>query len=117
MQGRGRKLIGTFSATDLRGCHLATLHTWLPLSAMKFAETISCSPVNAASNATTPARVTVSCEAEAPLCEVIDMVVTKHVHRVWVVDSQDSLVGLVSLTDIIRVVRASLLSHTSRGNM
>lgn len=58
-----------------------------------------------------------SCEAEASLGEVIDKVVTKHVHRVWVVDSQDSLVGLVSLTDIIRVLRASLLSLNSQGNM
>ncbi|KAF3450893.1 hypothetical protein FNV43_RR06982 [Rhamnella rubrinervis] len=116
VNGRGRKLIGTFSATDLRGCHLATLQSWLPVSALDFTETISCSPVNAASNiaAGTPARVLVCCEAEASLGEVIDKVVTKHVHRVWVVDSQYSLVGLVSLSDVIRVSRASLLSQ---GNM
>lgn len=73
--------------------------------------------MHAASNATTPARGLVSCEAGASLVEVIDKVAAKHVHRVWVVDSQGSLVGLVSLTDIIRVLRASLLSDNSQGNV
>lgn len=111
LQGRGRKLVGTFSATDLRGCHLATLQSWLSLSALEFTETVSMSPLYTESNATTPSRVLVSCQAEASLADVIDKVVSKHVHRVWVVDSQDLLVGLVSLTDIVRVLRVSLLSN------
>jgi CBS-domain-containing membrane protein len=107
MQGRGRKLIGTFSATDLRGCHLATLQSWLPLSALDFTETVSKSPLYAASESP---RELVTCLAESSLAEVIDKAVTKHVHRVWIVDQQGLLVGLVSVTDIIRVVRLSLLS-------
>ncbi|KAF2301356.1 hypothetical protein GH714_023266 [Hevea brasiliensis] len=38
VQGKGKKLMGTFSATDLRGCHLSALQTWLPLSALEFTE-------------------------------------------------------------------------------
>ncbi|KDP37073.1 hypothetical protein JCGZ_06129 [Jatropha curcas] len=111
IDGKGKKLIGTFSATDLRGCHLAALQTWLPLSALEFTEHISASPVYASPNASNVLpRELVTCYPESPLEEVIDKVITKHVHRVWVVDEQGVLVGLVALTDIIRVIRASLLS-------
>ncbi|KAE7997314.1 hypothetical protein FH972_001959 [Carpinus fangiana] len=108
INGRGRKLIGTFSATDLRGCHLATLQSWLPFSALDFTESVSNSPLYAASDSP---RELVSCLPESSLAEVIDKVVTKHVHRVWVVDRHGLLVGLVSITDIIRVLRLSLLSE------
>jgi len=107
INGRGMKLIGTFSATDLRGCHLATLQSWLPLSALDFTECVSKSPLYAASDSP---RELVTCLAESSLAEVIDKAVTKHVHRVWVVDQHGLLVGLVSVTDIIRVLRLSLLS-------
>lgn len=109
MQGRGRKLIGTFSATDLRGRLLATLQSWLPLSALDFTESVSKSPLYASSDSP---RELVTCVAESSLAEVIDKAVTRHVHRVWVVDQQGLLVGLVSLTDMIRVLRFSLLSHS-----
>ncbi|XP_018851722.2 SNF1-related protein kinase regulatory subunit gamma-like PV42a [Juglans regia] len=107
--GRGRKLVGTFSATDLRGCHLATLQSWLPLSALDFTESVSKSPLYEASDSP---RELVTCVAESSLAEVIDKAVTKHVHRVWVVDQQGLLVGLVSLTDMIRVLMLALLSHS-----
>ncbi|KAG2723109.1 hypothetical protein I3760_02G157400 [Carya illinoinensis] len=83
MQGRGRKLIGTFSATDLRGRLLATLQSWLPLSALDFTESVSKSPLYASSDSP---RELVTCVAESSLAEVIDKAVTRHVHRVWVVD-------------------------------
>lgn len=111
-QGRGREVLGTFSSTDLRGCHLSTLKSWLPLSALEFTETVWTSPLFAEQSSTggNPKREIVSCEAESSLAEVIDKAVTHHVHRVWVVDSQGLLVGLVSLTDIVRVLRLSLMS-------
>ena len=52
----------------------------------------------------------VTCQLDSPLSEVIDNVVSKHVHRVWVVEQQGLLVGLLSLTDIDGVLRVSLLS-------
>ena len=54
-------------------------------------------------------RELVTCYAESAVAEVVDKVVVNHVHRVWVVDRDGLLQGLVSLTDIIRVIRSSLL--------
>ncbi|XP_074382877.1 SNF1-related protein kinase regulatory subunit gamma-like PV42a isoform X2 [Apium graveolens] len=31
IDGKGRKLVGTFSATDLRGCPISQLRSWLPV--------------------------------------------------------------------------------------
>lgn len=94
-------LIGTFSVTDLRGCPIPQLRTWLPLSVLEFTE-----------KASATRRELVTCYAESPLHEVVEKAVTKHVHRIWVVDQAGLLVGLVSLTDIIRVIRASLVSES-----
>lgn len=52
----------------------------------------------------------VSCQPQAALAEVIEKIVSKHVHRVWVVDEQGLLAGLVSLTDIVGTLGVSLLS-------
>lgn len=110
-QGDGRKLVGTFSATDLRGCHLATLQSWLFASALDFTEKISSSPLYTGSGdrANRP-REPVTCRNESSLTEVVEKAVGKHVHRVWVVDDQGLLTGVVSLTDMIRVLRIALLS-------
>ena len=86
LQGRGQKLIGTFSATDLRGCLIATLQSWLPLSALDFTECLSKRPQNASSDSP---RELVTCLAESSLAG-----------------------GLVSLTDMIRVLRLSLISDS-----
>lgn len=113
INGKGRKLIGTFSATDLRGCPVTQLQSWLPLSVMDFTEKVTTSPLHGSTNSRSPWRELVTCFAESCLGEAIDKAVAKHVHRVWVVDRQGSLVGLVSLTDMIRAVRISLLSDAS----
>lgn len=108
LQGNGRKLIGTFSATDLRGCPIAQLQTWLHLSVMEFTEKVS---VHEAPDLVISPRELVTCHAESSLAEVINKAVDKHVHRVWVVDNVGMLSGIVSLTDMIRVTRVSLLSE------
>ncbi|XP_050230681.1 SNF1-related protein kinase regulatory subunit gamma-like PV42a [Mercurialis annua] len=113
INGKRRKLIGTFSATDLRGCHLSALQTWLPLTALEFTELVASSPIFASPNTSIVLpKELVTCHLVSPLAEVIDKAVVKHVHRVWAVDQQGFLDGLVSLTDIIKVVRASLLSNS-----
>ncbi|KAH9715103.1 SNF1-related protein kinase regulatory subunit gamma-like PV42a [Citrus sinensis] len=52
INGNGRRLIGTFSATDLRGCHYAVLQTWLPLPALEFTQQVLTSPLFSESNTT-----------------------------------------------------------------
>ncbi|KAK4763967.1 hypothetical protein SAY87_013405 [Trapa incisa] len=110
--GDGRKLVGTFSATDLRGCLLVTLQSWLYTSVLDFTEKISSSPplhTGSHDQAVRP-REPVTCKNESSLAEVMEKAVDKHVHRVWVVDEQGLLTGVVSLTDMIRVLRIALLS-------
>ncbi|XP_068500956.1 SNF1-related protein kinase regulatory subunit gamma-like PV42a [Phaseolus vulgaris] len=116
INGRCRKLIGTFSATDLRGCHISSLKSWLGISALAFTEEVRSSPLYSESdmqNRGSSRRELVTCYAESPLSEVIEKAVTSHVHRVWVVDQEGLLVGVVSLTDVIRVIRHSLLSDSN----
>lgn len=69
------------------------------------------SPIYSTPSEGVPSWELVTCRDNTPLAEVMDKAVDKHVHRVWVVDHQGSLAGLVSLTDMIRVLRASLLSR------
>lgn len=95
VQGKNRRVVGTFSASDLKGCHLATLRSWLPLNALEFAENIPRTPLFASA----PARELVTCHVTSTLVQVIRMATTRRVHRVWVVDKNDGLQGLVSLTD------------------
>lgn len=109
MQGKNRRVVGTFSASDLKGCHLATLRSWLPLNALEFVEKIPRSPLFTAATST-PGRELVTCHVTSTMGQVIRMVTMKRVHRVWVVDQNDGLQGLVFLTDIIAAVRSALLS-------
>ncbi|MED6171500.1 hypothetical protein PIB30_041254 [Stylosanthes scabra] len=111
INGRCRKLIGTFSATDLRGCYINTLKSWLGISALAFTQHIKNSPLETPSMSSRKELVT--CDVESPLSEVLEKAVTKHVHRVWVVDEKCLLVGVVSLTDVIRVIRHALISSSS----
>ncbi|CAE5964832.1 unnamed protein product [Arabidopsis arenosa] len=109
VDGKNRRVLGTFSASDLKGCHLATLRSWLPLNALDFVEKIPRTPLFTAATST-PGRELVTCHVTSTLAQVIHMVTTKRVHRVWVVNQNDRLQGLVSLTDIIATVRSALLS-------
>ncbi|XP_013590702.1 PREDICTED: SNF1-related protein kinase regulatory subunit gamma-like PV42b [Brassica oleracea var. oleracea] len=109
VDAKNRRVVGTFSASDLKGCNLATLRSWLPLNALEFAEKIPRTPLFASA----PARELVTCHVTSTLVQVIRMATTRRVHRVWVVDKNDGLQGLVSLTDIIAAVRAAISTSTS----
>nr|XP_043618322.1 SNF1-related protein kinase regulatory subunit gamma-like PV42a [Erigeron canadensis] len=107
VNGKGRKVIGTFSATDLRGCPVSHLQSYLPASVMEYTTSLLSVSANLAGSSP---RELVTCYAESRLEEVMDKVVANHVHRVWVVNHNGLLEGLVSLTDIIRVTRSSLVN-------
>ncbi|KAG0470281.1 hypothetical protein HPP92_016981 [Vanilla planifolia] len=91
--GRGRRLIETFSATDLRVCSVPQLRSLLSVSVMEFKD-----------REPKKGKV-VTCGYATTLGQVIDEAVVEHVHRVWVVDEQGMLRGLVSLSDMLRVIR------------
>ena len=92
------------------------MKSWLGISALAFTKQIATSPLYTTSDTqndiATPKRELVTCYAESTLSEVIDKAVANHVHRVWVVDQEGLLVGVVSLTDVIRVIRQSMLADS-----
>ncbi|KAJ8452815.1 hypothetical protein Cgig2_014578 [Carnegiea gigantea] len=111
INGYGKKLIGTFSATDLRGCPVSQLSSWLKLNVMEFTARVFENPSShGAQDLVIFPRVLVTCQLDSTLSEVIDKLVSRHVHRVWVTNEEGMLLGLVSLTDIIRVIRAHVLA-------
>ncbi|XP_068636421.1 SNF1-related protein kinase regulatory subunit gamma-like PV42a [Aristolochia californica] len=118
INGRGRKLIGTFSATDLRGCPITQLQSWLTLNVVEFKERVAMGPrvesgTDAGGLAGSSAKILVTCSYDSSLAKVITKAVEGHVHRVWVVDSQGLLTGLIALTDILRVMRIMLIGPES----
>lgn len=158
-QGKGKRAIETFSATDLRDCPVARLQPWLGISVMEFKKKVaeyraSSKPVvpgadatataipvdaTAANNATDdevrellgpcPEEGTlgeaveaadqvreqqsllVTCSADSTLGEAVEAAAERHVHRLWVVDQEGLLAGVVSLTDLLRVVREAALDE------
>ncbi|XP_039791347.1 SNF1-related protein kinase regulatory subunit gamma-like PV42a isoform X1 [Panicum virgatum] len=139
-QGVGKKAVETFSATDLRDCPVARLQPWLGISVTEFKRKVaeyraSNKPVvhgadatgtgvPVAADADAPAAAAVAtdeeqsdehplvtCSLESTLCEAIEAAVTRHVHRLWAVDGDGLLRGVMSLTDVLRAVREAALGE------
>ncbi|KNA12220.1 hypothetical protein SOVF_127970 [Spinacia oleracea] len=112
INGYGMKIVGTFSATDIRGCPVDLMQSWLPLNVREFMAKVYRNPSHGAPDLVNSPKLLVSCYADSSLLEVIDKVTTKHVHRVWVLDEYNygTILGVISLTDVIRAVRAALIS-------
>ncbi|TPX38256.1 hypothetical protein SmJEL517_g00033 [Synchytrium microbalum] len=84
--GKHNEIISTLSASDLRG-----------LTEEKFGSFNQ--PVMDFLGST--AKVPVTCTGADSLQSVIDKIIAKHVHRVWVVDGDNKVIGVVSLSDVI----------------
>ncbi|XP_022850133.1 SNF1-related protein kinase regulatory subunit gamma-like PV42a [Olea europaea var. sylvestris] len=110
INGKNGKLVGTFSATDLRGFPLSQLKSCMHLSVVEFIEKCSVTPLHEVSGLRTSTKDLITCYPESTLREMVDKAINNHVHRVWVVDEQ-GLLGLVSLTDMTRVIRSWMLSE------
>uniref|UniRef100_A0ACD5YR11 Uncharacterized protein n=1 Tax=Avena sativa TaxID=4498 RepID=A0ACD5YR11_AVESA len=139
--GRGKKVVETFSATDLRDCPVAQLRSWLGTTVTEFKKKVAeyrrdgSKPLDAVTGAQatddggdttstavdaagtgeeeklTQPREMVTCSFESTLGEVIEKAAASHVHRLWVVDDEGMLRGVVSLTDVLRVVREAALGE------
>ncbi|KAM3240217.1 hypothetical protein ACQJBY_053735 [Aegilops geniculata] len=142
--GRGKKVVETFSATDLRDCPVAQLRSWLGASVAEFKDKVAeyrregSRPLDAAAGVQSPdegdtnttvdagtgngnevepprPREMVTCSFESTLGEVIEKAAASHVHRLWVVDGEGEeeglLRGVVSLTDVLRVVREAAIGE------
>ncbi|CAI7866836.1 unnamed protein product [Closterium sp. NIES-54] len=131
---RWRCLVGTLSASDLRACSEEAALTALPrltvgdfLATLSVAQDVGISAAfspyapppalaTLASNspASSPARmcearsmVPITCREHSRLGVVMSQAIAGRVHRVWVVadDSSGILVGVVTLSDILRCIR------------
>ncbi|XP_059299669.1 SNF1-related protein kinase regulatory subunit gamma-like PV42a [Lycium ferocissimum] len=111
VNGKKRKIVGTFSATDLRACPVPQMQPLLNLEVLDFLKMLSGTPLYESTGLRSSWREQVTCHQESSLGEVVDKVVSDHVHRVWVVDEQGLLEGVVSLTDMIRVIRLWYLTE------
>ncbi|KAL2636329.1 hypothetical protein R1flu_007808 [Riccia fluitans] len=109
INGQGRKLLGTFSASDLRGCCAETLSSWKTITVMDWAKKAWTSERFGIGAATGPetveCRPPVTCKDNASLGEVISKAVENHIHRLWVVDDEGLLKGIVALSDILSALR------------
>eukprot|EP00475_Leptophrys_vorax_P012594 TRINITY_DN19014_c0_g1_i1.p1 TRINITY_DN19014_c0_g1~~TRINITY_DN19014_c0_g1_i1.p1 ORF type:complete len:192 (+),score=0.54 TRINITY_DN19014_c0_g1_i1:51-578(+) len=132
--GQGRRLVGTLSASDLRACsELAALAALPRLTVGDFLATLMVAQdvgISAAfspfapppalatlshlSPASSPARmcearsiVPITCKEHSRLGAVMAQAIAGKVHRVWVVsdDTTGTLVGVVTLSDILRCIR------------
>uniref|UniRef100_A0A0E0CFX1 CBS domain-containing protein n=1 Tax=Oryza meridionalis TaxID=40149 RepID=A0A0E0CFX1_9ORYZ len=113
--GRGRRVVETFSATDLRDCPVAELQAWLGVAVAEFKKKVAVyrAGVLAADEEEEERRrrrEMVTCSPESTLGEAIEKAVAHHVHRLWVVD-EGLLAGVVSLTDVLRVVREAAIGE------
>lgn len=119
VRGNGRKLVGTFSASDLLGCTSEMLRAWAALPILSFFSKAGVAQrfgmgaaVKAGSFECRGFRKSpVTCHFETPLAEVMAMALQNHVHRVWVVDGAGNLNGVVSFSDMIRVVHDYFSKH------
>ncbi|KAJ3091473.1 hypothetical protein HK102_000419 [Quaeritorhiza haematococci] len=86
------KILSTLSASDLRGITVEKL-VQLCLPVVDYLKT--------SNNHGVPDPIT--CIADDTIQEVLDKINKCKVHRVWVVDADKKTVGVVSLSDIIRI--------------
>jgi len=82
-------LVGTLSASDLRGINAGKLSKCLFQPASQFIKT---------------QKKAVVASPSIKFVNLLKLIDTNHVHRVWIVDDDDKPVGVVSLSDIMNVL-------------
>jgi len=82
------KLLGNLSASDLRGVKSGEVEQLLSLPIADFLQSQSRVPLT-------------TCSPSSTLRQVIRLLVENRIHRVWVVDAENHVVGLITLTDIL----------------
>lgn len=87
-------LVGTLSVSDLKSVTSESFRT-LAMSTSQFAEKHS-------SASQTPKAIMVT--PEGTFGDVINLVTHAKTHRVWVVDANHKPIGVISLTDVCRVI-------------
>nr|GMC73422.1 SNF1-related protein kinase regulatory subunit gamma-like PV42a [Ipomoea batatas] len=115
VNGKKRKVIATFSATDLRGCPVSLLESCLNWKVIDLLSKLSESSSPETAGVRSSLKEIVACNTEFTVGEAVEKAVRNGVHRVWVVDGGGLLQGVFSLTDMIRVIRLWMLSQPLRS--
>jgi len=92
-------LVGNLSASDLKGITADTINSiFLPVT--KFLNLISEEkPINP-----------VVCSSDDNLADILPKIIKQQVHRVWVVNWEGQPTGIVSLTDLIKILWKSVIT-------
>jgi CBS domain-containing protein len=98
------KLIANLSASDLGGLSTKTIHTLSlpPLQFLELAHSRNFVELSLTSSSDKKPAVPVTCSPETHLTEVVEKLIGAKIHRVWVVDSAQRPIGVVTLTDILK---------------
>lgn len=104
----GKRIVSTFSATDLRGCGPDALRLWSSMSVLEFlgrSRVAMQYGVGAAAEERNPSAIVrppVTCLLSSSVREVMSKALENKVHRVWVTDEEQRLLGVSTFSDLIR---------------
>eukprot|EP00850_Spirogloea_muscicola_P007328 SM000036S13372 [mRNA] locus=s36:834398:837327:- [translate_table: standard] len=112
-KGQGRRLLGNFSASDLRGCTAKSLRSLSSVTVETFFRRMEAETRHSQAGASTR-RIAVVCQPGSQLGAVLQEALTRRAHRAWVVDGAQCLLGVVTFSQVLKAARqAAMPSATS----
>ncbi|XP_031505544.1 SNF1-related protein kinase regulatory subunit gamma-1-like [Nymphaea colorata] len=101
LDGSSKKIIGNISIRDIRFLLLraGVFSNFRQLTVTDFMDTIASITETEGANAAMKPAVT--CRVDTTLGSVIETLATRHIHRVYVVNDEDEVTGVVTLRDVI----------------
>lgn len=99
-EGAGRKIVGSISIRDIRFLLLRPelFSSFRHLTVKDFMRKIGSESLGSGNDSITPP---VTCAPDACLGSVIETLASRSVHRIYVVEDEDVLIGVVTLRDVI----------------
>jgi CBS-domain-containing membrane protein len=91
------RLLGTFSLSDIRGMDVDLIKRIPQLSVLTYFELTK-----------REVHMVANCTLMTAFGDVLDLFSKHRYHRLWIVDKEGRVAGVVSLTDVIRIVYDSL---------
>jgi CBS-domain-containing membrane protein len=96
LQDREGKLVANFSASDLRG-----------IDPEKF-DMLTCPAVEFLELHQKRGRYPITCKSSSTLRDILPVICSEKIHRMYIVDEEEKPIGLVSLTDIIPLLQPDM---------
>jgi len=96
-------LVGSLSSSDLKGSKEENLFTDLNLSVADFLAS------RIGEFKRDDISLLVSCTMDDTIQDIVQRMVSRHIHRIFIVDNNNKLIGVLSLCDIIQILSNSRL--------